>query len=170
MTTFCVCGSRAPAGKPYTDVERGIVKRVLEAFFKPGDRLIQGGCIDVDSWAMEIGHEMGLFVTTLLPRNDKFTNKEAVVEFSHTIVATGLGYHSRDTMEVSDSDKVIAFPCFERERSSRWSGTWHTWQEGKIQKKDAAVVLLRGLRSDYSVEGRDAQIAIAALGVQPTLL
>jgi len=167
MTIWVVTGSRPQTLAPYTPTEEANIKSVLNAFIKDGDRLIQGGAKGVDSIAMRCAHERGIYVITILPRSREFTDR-TVKRFSDEIIETELGYWARDAMEVERGHKVLAFPVFERKKSSKLSGTWHTWDLAVQCDKHSALVVLRPAHGPIIV-GPDWAIASEALGAQMTL-
>jgi len=168
MTTWVVTGSRPQTLAPYTEQEIYNICAVLNAFLKTGDTLIQGGARGVDSIALRYAHKRGgLHTITLLPRSREFTSS-IVKDLSDEVIETNLGYWARDAQEVERANKVLAFPAFERKRSSKLSGTWHTWDLAINSDKHSALVVMRPTHGPIIV-GPDWAIASEALGAQMTL-
>jgi hypothetical protein len=141
-----------------------MVLHVLDAFWEPGDALVQGGCVDVDAFAAKHAHELGMHVTTLLALHRDWTDIDTVEKYSDEVIETGLGYWARDRLEVKRSDKVLAFPMYEQRRSSPQSGTWHTWNASKLALKHCALVTIRPDGPlPWGVEGLEAATAVRAL-------
>ena len=167
MTKWVVCGSRSVGNKAYTMFELNMVRDVCRVFWKRGDTLITGGCIDIDAYAMKVAKEDGLYVVTLLAVKRDWTDEKAVSQYSDETIETGAGYWMRDTIEVSRGDKVLAFPIHEQDRCGKFSGTWHTWETAKLQNKNTALVILRPRL--WNIEGLEAatasQVIVAQTGM-----
>jgi hypothetical protein len=168
MTTWVITGSRPQMLAPYTEQETHNICAVLHAFFKNGDNVIQGGAKGVDSIALRYAHKRGLRTISILPRSRAFTDEATVRRFSDEIIETNLGYFERDELEVERGDKVLAFPVFERNKSSRSSGTWHTWHVAVKANKHCVLVVLRPSHGPI-ITGPEWTTASDALGAQLTL-
>lgn len=164
MTKWVVCGSRSVGNKAYTMFELNMVSDVCRAFWKAGDTLITGGCIDIDAHAMRIAKEDDLHVVTLLANKRNWTAELAIKQYSDEIIETGAGYWMRDTIEVSRGDKVLAFPTHEQDRCGKFSGTWHTWETARLQHKNTALVILRPRL--WNIEGLEAATASKVIMMQ----
>jgi len=156
MTEWVVTGSRPPRDG-YTITEISRFYALFDLMMKDGDKLITGGCVGVDAIAMKYAHLHNIHVTTLIPINHQFTALEAVRLYSDDTIETGVGYWARDKLEVDRVDKVIALPLFSRAKSSRYSGTWHTWDLASKQGKASVLVVTRP-KDGSSIIGPDAHL------------
>lgn len=159
MTVWCVTASRPPK-TGYTDKDKARMRLPFE-LWQDGDSVITGGCTGGDALAMQEAHHRGLYVVTYLPIKRDYTDLAAVRLYSDEVIETGLGYWSRDQVEVDHAEKVIALPLHERALSSSLSGTWHTWDIAGKQGKQSVMLIVRPQRNKPFIFGPDADSTTA---------
>ena len=92
---------------------------VLKLFTKPGDIIVSGGAVGVDSFARQFAKENGLEVKEYFPLQEKYPGQNP--------------YHARNEDIVKDSEIIIAFPTYS-------PGTWNTINHAKRLNKRLIII------------------------------